>query len=60
MNVVFSNCVECTHFNYLREKKQYTCKAFPEGIPAHYMFRNNHDENQICNNGIKFEKEEIQ
>ena len=60
MSVVFSNCTECTHFNYLKEKKLYTCKAFPEGIPANYMFRNNQDENQICNNGIKFEKEELQ
>ena len=54
MSVIFSNCVECIHFKYSKEDKSYSCKAFTEGIPPKYMFRKHQDENQICNNGIKF------
>ena len=57
MSVVFSNCVECVHFKYSKKNKTYSCKAFPEEIPKKYMFRKNQQENQMCNNGIKFERE---
>ena len=60
MSVIFSNCVECIHFKYSKEDKSYSCKAFTEGIPLKYMFRKHQDENQICNNGIKFKRENIQ
>ena len=43
-------CEFCRWFN----EDTYTCKAFPEGIPADVMWKSEEEE---CKNGIKFENE---
>lgn len=57
MSVIFSNCMECEHLIYKASTKEFSCKAFPAGIPGSYMFRKKQDENEECNNGIKFSRE---
>lgn len=57
MSVVFSNCTECQSFKWEETDKakcHYWCEAFPNGIPAAFMFRKDQDETAECNNGIKF------
>ncbi len=58
MSVVFSNCVECRHFLYNEKTREYTCKAFPKGIPGQHMFRKDQNETDECAKDIRFEKEE--
>lgn len=57
MSVVFTNCVDCKYLIVEKGKTfKYTCKAFPNGIPGAFMFRKNQNINEICNNTIKFKK----
>jgi hypothetical protein len=57
MSVIFSNCMDCEHFQRVDEDRKYICSAFPEGIPLKYMFRKEQKEDDECNNGIKFTKQ---
>lgn len=55
MSVIFSCCVECEHLIKKEDPKDLCCEAFPNGIPNDKLFHT--DEQEICNNGIKYEHE---
>ena len=61
MSVIFSNCAECEYFKAEKiegNEYRYYCKAFPNEIPGDFMFRKSQDEDEECNNGIKFKRDE--
>lgn len=57
MSVVFSACMDCGRLQKVDEDRRYICSAFPEGIPLKYMFRKEQNEENECNNGIRFSRQ---
>lgn len=60
MSVIFADCMECKHLIYNKHGKypsqeDYSCKAYPNGIPKEYFWGN--DDKKNCGNGIGLEKE---
>ena len=54
MSVIFSQCLDCKHFDFDNLNKN-TCKAFPYGIPEDIFWNKIiHTQNIENDNGIKF------
>lgn len=47
-------CIFCKYLIEDNDESEMRCKAFPEGIPKEFIGK---DEDEECNNGIKFEEE---
>ena len=55
MSVIFSQCLDCKHFDFNNESKN-ICSAFPNGIPDDVFWNKiTHTQNIDNDNGIKFE-----
>lgn len=54
MSLRLPKCDFCKHYHEELNNGKECCDAFPDGIPLNKM---NFDENEDCNNGIKYEKE---
>lgn len=55
MSVIFSQCLDCKHFDFNNESKN-ICSAFPNGIPDDIFWNKiTHTQNIDNDNGIKFE-----
>ena len=55
MAVQFSKCYVCQHFLSGGELENFTCKAYPEGIPADIVLgRTNHDRPLEGDNGYQY------
>ena len=49
-------CIFCKYLIEDNDESEMRCKAFPDGIPKEFIGKN---EDEECNNGIKFEEEQI-
>ena len=55
MAVQFSKCYGCQHFLSGGQLENFTCKAYPKGIPADIVLgRTNHDRPLEGDNGYQY------
>lgn len=53
--IALNSCISCKHFNF-ENKKENTCKAFPNRIPdTIFLGKNDHKKPYPNDNGIQFE-----